>query len=180
MSRAPDNDPIRAVAQPVEHALSALIAGAAASFGLSIAIVLLAVFSPEGLLHEVAHVALIGIMAVVVAARGIHVLRGRGGAGSGAWRRARDVRRWDTHLAQALTITVPIAWLVGGVTILAQHLLALGGVLPLVGIWLPVAAGLWIAAAFAWHDFCHDRLAVALDESHRRYRGYWRDIARPS
>lgn len=180
MSRAPEDDPIRAVAQPVEHALDALIVGAGASFALSIVIVLLAVLTPEGPLHDVAHVALVVIMAVVVAARCIHLLRGRAGTGSGAWGRAREMHRWDTHLAQALTVTVPIAWLVGGLTILAQHLLALSAVLPLVGIWLPVAAGLWIAAAFAWHDFCHDRLAGALDESHRRYREYWRDIARPT
>ena len=178
MSRAPDHDPSRVVTQPVARALDGLIAGAVASFALSVVIVLVAVMSPEGLLHEVAHVALVAIMASVVAARLLHVLRRPGGAGLGAWRRARDVHRWDTHLAQVLTVTVPIAWLVGGVTIVGQHLLELNRVLPLVGIWLPVAAGLWIAAAFAWHDFCHDRLAGALDESNRRYREYWRDIAR--
>jgi hypothetical protein len=44
-------------------------------------------------------------------------------------------------------------------------------------VWLPVAATVWILATFAWHDFCRDRIAAALDESDRRYREYWRDVA---
>jgi hypothetical protein len=37
----------------------------------------------------------------------------------------------------------------------------------------------WVLASFAWHDFWRDRIAGALNESDRRYREYWRDIADP-
>ncbi len=177
VSRSPDVDPARAVAQPVEHALGALIAGAVASFALSIAATLFAVLTPDGMLHEASHFALVAVMASVILARAVHVLRRRGGTRTDAWAQARAVQRWDAQLAQVLTIAVPVAWLVGGVTILVRHLVTLNGAALLIGVWLPVAAGVWIVAAFAWHDFCHDRLAGALDESSQRYRDYWRDIA---
>ena len=173
-------DPARAVAEPVEHALGALIAGAGVSFALSVVTVLFAVLSPDGPLHEVAHFGLLGVMGTVVAARVVHVLRRRRHVDPRAWIRAREVHRSDARLAQWLTYAVPLAWLVGSVTILVHHLPDLGGAVFMAGAWLPVAAGLWVSAAFAWHDFCHDRLAGALDQSDRRYRKYWRDIARTS
>lgn len=178
MSHSPNVDPAHAVSQPVARALDSLIIGAGASFALSVAAALTAVFSPEGLLHEIAHFALVGVMVVIILVRGIHVMRRANPSDPAAWARARAVHRSDAHLAQALTVTVPIAWLVGGVTILVHHLEALHGPALVMGVWLPVAATVWILATFAWHDFCRDRIASALDETDRKYREYWRDIAR--
>ena len=177
MSSAPDLDPARAVAQPVARALDALIIGAAASFALSVVAALTAVLSPDGPLHEVAHFALVGVMGVVILARAIHILRRRSPADEAAWVRARAVHGTDARLAQVLTVAVPLAWLAGGVTILVHHIDALHGPALIMGVWLPVAAAVWTLATFAWHDFCRDRIAAALDESDRRYREYWREVA---
>jgi hypothetical protein len=135
------------------------------------------VLSPDGPLHEVAHFALVGVMGVVVLARAIHVLRRGGAADEAAWVRARAIHGTDARLAQVLTVAVPLAWLVGGVTILVHHLEVLHGPALVMGVWLPVAAVVWTLATFAWHDFCRDRIAAALDESDRRYREYWREVA---
>jgi hypothetical protein len=177
VSPAPDVDPVRAVAQPVARALDTLILGALGSFVLSVAAALTAVLAPDGLLHEVAHFALVGAMGFIVLARAVHVLRGGGSADGTAWSRARAIDGSDARLAQVLTVAVPFAWLVGGVTILVHHIGMLHGPALVMGVWLPVAATVWILATFAWHDFCRDRIAAALDESDRRYREYWRDVA---
>jgi hypothetical protein len=178
VSSAPDLDPARAVTQPVARALDTLILGALASFALSVAAALTAVLAPDGLLHEVAHFALVGVMGFIVLARAVHVLRAGRPADDAAWSRARAAHRSDAHLAHVLTVAVPLAWLVGGVTILVHHIGMLHGPALVMGVWLPVAATMWILATFAWHDFCRDRIAAALDESDRRYREYWRDVAR--
>ena len=47
---------------------------------------------------------------------------------------------------------------------------------PMMAALMPVVAALWIVASFAWHDFCRDRIAAALDESDRRYRAYWKGV----
>jgi hypothetical protein len=172
-------DPADRVAQPVARALDSLIVGAVASFALSIAAVLTAVFSSEGPAHEVAHFALVGVMFVIVLARGVHVLRRGPARDADAWARARAVHRSDTDLARVLSVSVPLAWLVGGLTIIVHHIGVLHGPGLVIGIWLPVAAAVWVLASFAWHDFWRDRIAGALDESDRRYREYWRDIADP-
>lgn len=161
------------------RALDSLIIGAAASFALSVAAVLTAVLSPEGPLHELAHFALVGVMGLILVARGIHILRRERIGEADAWARAGAVHRSDAHLAQVLTVAVPLAWLGGGATIIVNHLGVLHGPGLLLGVWLPVAAAVWILASFAWHDFCRDRIAAALDESDRRYREYWRDLADP-
>jgi hypothetical protein len=179
MGRPLNTDPAHAVAQPVARALDSLIVGAAASFALSVAAVLTAVLPAEGLAHEVAHFALVGVMGVVLIARGIHVLRRERMSDPDAWTRARALHRSDTHIAQALTVGVPLAWLGGGVTIIVHHVGVLHGPGLVIGVWLPVAAAVWVLASFSWHDFCRDRIAAALDESDRRYREYWRDLADP-
>jgi hypothetical protein len=179
MSRRSNIDPADMVAQPVARALDSLIIGAAVSFALSVAAALTAVFSPEGPLHEVAHFALVGVMGAILIARGVHVLRRERMRDPDAWARARAVHRSDAHLAQVLTVAVPLAWLGGGVTIIVYHIGVLHGPGLVIGVWLPVAAAVWVLASFAWHDFCHDRIAAALDESDRKYREYWRDLADP-
>jgi hypothetical protein len=173
-------DPARAVAQPVARALDSVIILAAASFAISIAAALSAVLTPDGLFHEVAHFALVGLMGFVVLARALHVVRRDGERDPAAWNRARAIHRWDTDLARALTVAVPVAWLGGGVTVLVHHIGVLHGPGLVVGVWLPVAAAVWVVASFAWHDFCRDRIADALDEADRRYREYWQDVARPN
>jgi hypothetical protein len=177
--RPSNADPAHDVAQPVTRVLDSLIVGAVASFALSVAAALTAVLSPDGPLHEVAHFALVGVMAVIVVARGVHVMRRGRERDPDAWTRARAVRRSDAQLAQVLIVAVPLAWLGGGVTIIVNHLGVVHGPGLVIGLWLPVAATVWILASFAWHDFCRDRIAAALDESDRRYREYWRDLANP-
>jgi hypothetical protein len=179
MSRRSNIDPSVVVAQPVARALHALIIGAVASFALSVAAALTAVLSPEGLAHEVAHFALVGVMSCIVLARGVHVLRHGPNTDPDAWARARAVHRSDADLARVLTVSVPLAWLGGGVTIIVHHIGVLHGPGLVIGIWLPVAAAVWVLASFAWHDFWRDRIARALDESDRKYREYWRDLAGP-
>jgi hypothetical protein len=179
VSRPSNIDPAHVVAQPVARALDSLIVGAVASFALSIAAALTAVLSPDGPLHEVAHFALVAVMALIVLARGVHVMRRGRESDPDAWTRARAVHRSDSRLAQLLTVAVPLAWLGGGVTIIVNHIGVLHGPGLVIGVWLPVAAAVWILASFAWHDFCRDRIAAALDESDQRYREYWRDIAHP-
>jgi hypothetical protein len=75
-------------------------------------------------------------------------------------------------------VAVPIVWLVGNALILVHRLPMLQDEITVVGLWLPMIAALWIFATFAWHDFCRDRIADAIAESDRRFRGYWRDIGR--
>lgn len=179
MSRRSNIDPADVVAQPVVRALDSLIIGAAASFALSVAAVLTALYSPDGPLHEVAHLALVGVMGAILVTRGIHILRREGMSDPDAWARAQAVHRSDVRLAQVLTVGVPLAWLGGGVTIIVHHIGVLHGPGLVIGVWLPVAAAMWILASFSWHDFCRDRIATALDESDRKYREYWRDVADP-
>jgi hypothetical protein len=179
VSRPSPLDPADAVRQPVARALDSLIVGAAASFALSVAAVLTAVATPDGPLHEAAHFALVGVMGTILVARGIHILRRERLSDPDPWHRARAVHRSDAHLAQILTVAVPVAWLGGGLTIIVHHIGVLHGPGLVIGVWLPVAAAVWVLASFAWHDFCRDRIAAALDESDRKYREYWRDVADP-
>lgn len=179
MQHRPTNDPADMVRLPVARALDGLIVGASASFLLAVAAALSALFLPEGPLHEVAHFALVAVIGVVVVARGIHVLRRERVSDPHAWARARAVHPSDARLAQVLIVAVPIAWLAGGLTVIVHHVSVLHGPGLVIGVWLPVAAAVWVLASFAWHDFCRDRIAAALDESDRRYREYWQDLARP-
>jgi hypothetical protein len=180
VSRSPDLDPAHAVAQPISRALDSVIIGAVASFALAIATVLTAVLTPDGPLHEIAHFGLVGVMGFAVVVRAIHVMGRHATVDPDAWTQARAVHRWDTDLALVLTIAVPLAWLAGSITIVVHHIPALHGPSLVLGALMPVAATLWILASFAWHDFCRDRIAAALDESNRRYRQYWRDLTHPS
>ncbi len=143
MSRRSTIDPADLVTQPVAAALDSLIAGAAASFGLSVTAALLALFSPDGPLHEVAHFALVGLMGAIILARGVHVLRRERMSDPDTWARARAVHRSDADLAQVLIVAVPVAWLVGGVTIIVHHIGVLHGPGLVMGVWLPVAAACW-------------------------------------
>ena len=180
MRPTPDIDPAQAVAEPVARALNALILGAAASFGLSVAAVLLAVVTPDGPIHEFGHFALPGVMAIVVLGRAVHVVRRRRAPDPNAWGHAQRLHGWDAVLARGLTVSVPLAWLAGAITVIVHHESVLHPALPIMAAWLPIAATVWILATFAWYDFCRDRVAAALDESDRRYRTYWKDLGRTS
>lgn len=176
----PEVDPVRAVAEPVARALNALILGATAAFALTVGAVLMAMFAPDGPIHEYGHLALPVLMAVVVAARGVHIIRRRRAPDPDAWGLAQRLHGWDAVLARGLTVSVPLAWLVGAITVIAHHESVLHPALPIMAAWLPMAATVWILASFAWYDFCRDRVAAALDESDRRYRTYWKDLGRRS
>jgi hypothetical protein len=177
VNRLPDVDPARTVVEPLERALGALIVGGLVSFVLSVGTVFTALFAPDGLVHEIAHVLLVGVMVVVVVARAVQMRRRRGEVDPDAWSRARAVHPSDARIAELLIASVPLSWLVGNGTILVHHVPALNGAALMIGLWLPMVAVLWTVATFAWHDICRDRIAGALDESDRRYRTYWQQIA---
>jgi small-conductance mechanosensitive channel len=177
VNRPTDVDPVRSVAEPVERALGMLIVGGLVSFLVSVGTVFTALFAPEGLIHEIGHVLLVGVMVVVVVARAVQILRRRGAVDPDAWSRARAVHPSDARIAELLIVSVPLSWLIGTGTILVHHVPALNGAALMIGAWLPMAAVLWTVATFAWHDICRDKIAGALDESDRRYRTYWQGIA---
>ena len=177
MSDHSGGDPSQVVARPVERALGALILLGLASFVLSILAVLLAHERGAGPAHEGAHFALLVVMALVVFARAIQLIRNGGRSDADAWRRARDLHRSDTAVARVLTLAVPLAWLGGSVSIVMHHVPALAVLAPFAGALAPLAATLWILATFAWYDLCTERIGRALEESDRRYREYWRNIA---
>jgi prolipoprotein diacylglyceryltransferase len=135
---------------------------------------------PAGPVHDFGHFALAAVMGLVLGARIVHILRRRREPNPNAWTDAHGLHGWDAWLARGLTVLVPIAWLVGAVTVLVHHESNLYTAAPAMAALLPIAAALWIGASFAWHDFCRDRVGAALDESDRRYREYWKDVARPS
>jgi hypothetical protein len=164
------------VTEPVARALDALIVGAAASFGLSVVAVFATAFAAEGQIHEIAHLALPGLMGLVIVIRSVHLLRRHPEPREDAWARARAVSSFDSHLARILSIAVPLAWLVGSAAILVRHASAFHDLFVGVGLWLPLGAALWILATFAWTDACRDKIAAGLDESDRKFRDYWRDI----
>lgn len=166
------------VTEPVSRALDALIVGAAASFGLSVAAFLATAFAVEGHLHEIAHLSLPGLMGLVIVSRGVQLLRRHPEPRADAWSRAGAVSRFDSRLARIMSIAVPLAWLAGSAAILVRHAPMLHDLLIGGGLWLPLGAGLWILATFAWIDACHDRIAAGVVESDRRFRDYWRDIGR--
>jgi hypothetical protein len=183
MTRRADVDPRLDVHAPIAKALDRLILVATVSFAIFVLITVAAMVTPDGLVHEFAHLAMLVVMAAIVVARGIHMWRHRGrpartAAENESWRRAATVNQLDVILARVLTVAVPIVWLVGNALILVHRLPMMEDAIPVVGMWLPMAAGLWIFATFAWQDFCRDRIADAVDESDRRFRGYWRDIGR--
>lgn len=158
------------------RALDGLIVGAALSFVLSVAAVLATAYAIEGNGHAIAHLSLPGLMALVIVARGVHLMRRHPETREDAWARARAVSSFDSQLARVLSIAVPLAWLVGGGAILVRHADMLHDLLVGIGFWLPLGALLWIFATFAWTDACRDRIAIGVDESDRRFREYWRDI----
>ena len=78
MTRSSDIDPSRNVHEPIAKALDSVILVAAVSFAIFVLITVAAVMTPEGLLHEYAHVAMLVVMAAIVVGRGIHMWRNRG------------------------------------------------------------------------------------------------------
>lgn len=178
MNRSSTVDPA-SVSEPIARALDGLIIGAALSFALSVVAVFATVFAIEGNAHAIAHLSLPGLMGLVIAVRGVHMLRRHPAAREDAWTRAGAVSSFDSHLARVLSIAVPLAWLVGSGAILVRHADMLQDMLIGVGLWLPLGAVLWILATFAWMDACRDRIGTGLDESDRRFREYWREIGLP-
>jgi hypothetical protein len=168
-----------AVDQPVARALDTVIVAAAATFAASVAAVVFTVLSADWAIHEVGHFAVPALMVAVVLVRIVQYARRRPSAPDAAWDAARAVSASDARLARLLAHAVPIAWLVGSGSILVRHGPHHVGAGLVIGAWLPLVAFLWIAATFAWHDACRDRIATGIEASERRFRDYWRDVAGP-
>jgi hypothetical protein len=167
------------VTEPVVRALDTLIAGAAASFVLSVVAVFATAFAAEGNIHAIAHLSLPVLMGLVIVLRGVQLLRRHAEARGDAWSRAGAVSSFDSHLARVLSIAVPLAWLVGGGAVLARHAPGFHALFEGVGLLLPLSAVLWVFATFAWMDACRDLIAAGLEESDRKFRDYWRDLGLP-
>jgi hypothetical protein len=166
------------ISEPVVRALDTLILVAAASFAVSVMAVLATILAAEGLIHAVAHLSLPILMGLVVVVRGVYILLRHPQARNDAWSRASAIDSSDARLAEILTFAVPAAWLVGTIGILIRHATDHHGVIPAIGLLLPLGAALWSFATFAWIDACRDRVAAGLDESDRKFRDYWRNIGR--
>ena len=150
-----------------------------ASFAVGLLAVIVTAVSADGLMHQVGHLALPGLLALVVVARAVHVVLTRDAPdGDGIWRRVHRIARTETLLAAAVAAAVPAMWALGGVAILVRHTHHDAELGVVVGFWIPVGVIIWGSATVAWLDDCRERLARAVRESERRFRTYWRDLGR--
>jgi hypothetical protein len=173
-----DVDPRHDVEAPVHRALEFLIVRGAASFAIAIVAVLITVMAVDGPPATIGHLALPAVLGIVIVARIVHVLvRGAGPVTDGAWQRASAIQGGESRLAAAVAIAVPLAWAAGGAAILVRHA-ELRGIEDALGVWLPIGGALWVGASIAWAHDCRERLALALDESDRRFRAYWAGLRR--
>jgi len=150
------HDPRSHVDAPVVRALELIVVRGAASFAVAVVAVLTTVWSHDGPLHTVGHLALPIVPRDVVAARAIHVWLARHDpvAGDGAWSRAGDVDAGNARFAAVVVALVPVAWLA-----LAWLLPAfLSGMAPLLVI-LPGIVGLSVAKVLTSYLSGIERLA---------------------
>lgn len=168
------SDPAAAISQPVRGALEFVLLRGAASFAVAaLAVVVTALPAGSGI-YAFGHLALPGVLLFVVAARALHVLLPRAPFdGDRAWSRAAEVDRTETIFAAVTAVVVPVAWLVGGAAVLVHHASDAASSAAVLVVWAPAGALLWLGATIAWADDCRERLALALDESDRRFRAYW-------
>lgn len=176
-SSAPD--PAIDVDEPVRRGLELLMTRGVASFAIGVLAVVVTAVSAEGVLHQVGHLALPGLLVFVVVARTVHVALTRDApADEGVWRRVFGIARTETLLAAVVAAAVPAMWALGGIAILLRHTHHDAELGVVVGFWIPVGIILWGSATVAWLEDCRERLARAVRESERRFRTYWRDVGR--
>lgn len=172
-------NPAANVDEPVRRGLEMLMTRGVASFAVGLLAVVVTAVSAEGLIHQLAHLALPGLLVAVVVARIVHVLLTRDAPdGEAIWRRVHGMARTETQLAGAVAAAVPFIWALGGGAILVRHAAHMGDLGVVVGFWVPFGVVLWGAASVAWLDDCRERLARAVRESDRRFRAYWQDPGR--
>lgn len=170
-------DPAATVDEPVRRGLEMVMTRGVAAFAVGLLAVLVTAISAEGPIHEFAHFALPMLLVAVVVARIAHVVLARDAPdGEGVWQRAHAIARTETQLAGVAAVAVPVMWAIGGGAILVRH--AGHDLDVVVGFWIPFGVVVWGAASVAWLDDCRERLALALRESDRRFRTYWRNPGR--
>jgi hypothetical protein len=173
--------PAAIVEEPVRRELELVMTRGVASFAIGLLAVLVTAVSSDGVLHQVGHLALPGLLVLVVVARLTHVALTRDGPdGEKTWKRVHEIARTETLLAGVVAAAVPVMWAMGGVAILARHTHHDAELGVVVGFWVPVGIILLGAATVAWLDDCRERLARAVREGERRFRTYWRDVGRPA
>lgn len=181
MTTNPSRDPNDEVLAPLDRALDSLVTRGIGAFAVGLLALVVTVASAEGAIHEIAHFALPALLLAVVIRR---LARRRvaddddGLVVDGAWGRAREARRWETRLAALVTGAVPVMWLVGGASILFRHASDVPSLALIVGVWIPLGAFLWGAAANSWLTAARERLARGLRDVDRRFRAYWQNIGR--
>jgi hypothetical protein len=172
-------DPAIHIDEPVRRGLELLMTRGVASFAVGLLAVVVTAVSADGLLHQVGHLALPGLLAFVVVARTVHVVLTRDAPPDDAvWRRVLGIARTETVMAAAVAAAVPAMWALGGIAILLRHTHHDAELGVVVGFWIPVGIILWGSATVAWLDDCRERLARAVRESERRFRTYWRNVGR--
>jgi hypothetical protein len=176
----PASDPSDEVLIPLDRTLDSLATRGIAWFAVGLLALVVSVASTEGVIHEVSHLSLPALLVAVVIWRLVATRRGGHGEfeSEGAWTRARELRRRNTELAAVITGAVPIMWLVGGASILLRHAHDVADLAIIVGIWIPIGAFLWGAAAHSWLTDARECVARALRDSERRFRAYWQNIGR--
>jgi hypothetical protein len=174
-------DPRQLVEAPVHRALDFLVVRGAASFAVGVLAVLVTVMAPEGMVHQLGHAALPGVLLFVVLARAFHAAAARGEwIGAGAWARAAEVNRPETQFAALVAVAVPVSWAAGLGAVLVRHASDPPAAAAILGVWLPLAAALWFLATIAWAGDCRERLARAHEAAEARFRAYWAGVSRPS
>ena len=176
----PAPEPSDEVLAPLDRTLDSLVTRGVGAFAIGLLALVVTVASAEGPIHEIAHFALPALLLAVVIRR---LARRRavdddGLVLDGAWGRAREARRWETLLAALITGAVPAMWLAGGASILFRHASDVPSLALIVGVWIPIGAFLWGAAANSWVTGARERLARALRDVDRRFRAYWQNIGR--
>jgi hypothetical protein len=170
-------DPRDRVVAPVHRALELLVLRGAASFAVAVTAVLVGVLELDGRASLVGQAALPVVLLFVNVARAAHVvIDRRPWDGHAAWSRAAAIDRGETWTAAFVAVVVPIAWAVGGASLLVRHASSPADAAAVLGIWLPLGLGLWLGATIAWAGDCRERLARALEASEQEFRAYW---ARP-
>lgn len=180
MSTNPSLDPNEEVMAPLDRSLDSLVTGGIAAFGVGLLALVVTVASASGPVHELAHFTLPALLAAVIIRR---FARRRTATPEdldeeAAWTRARAARRWEAALAAAITGAVPLMWLVGGGAILFRHASDVASLALIVGVWIPLGAFLWGAAAYAFLANAREKVALGLRDSDRRFRAYWQNVGR--
>ena len=176
----PVSGPSDEVLEPLDRTLDSLATHGIAAFAVGLLALLVTVAATQGIVHDISHLALPGLLLGIIARRFVQQRRAADSdlVLDGAWSRAREARSRETVLAAIITGAVPIMWLVGGAAIFVRHAHDVVDVALIVGVFIPIGVGIWGVATSSWLAGARERLARALRDTDRRFRAYWQNIGR--